>query len=372
MGVSRRASTAIAAAAVLIAIGAVLTGPSTGGMLGVPSAVAAGGARTPYPTSGPAEAPQGLDAATARAARLQKDATDAAAEMTVIQARIRATTAHIYRQAAVLEQTEAREASAQAAFDERVVGIYKAGSTSPLELLLSAPSFGAALERGAFLLSIVDEEKQALEQAVRLSSDAAYQAHVLEDLRAQDVGMREYQDTRIRAIQNNLALQRQIVTSLTLQQRAYLAARAAADAAQRKSWADSSYLGPAKRVAAAVEQYPGVPYLVDEGEPTSYRALDPPRTAVCSWYGNADNAPTPTSTASGRKFNENEFTCASRTLPFGTRLALTYGGNHIIVVVTDRGPYVAGRQLDLSKSAAHTLGFDGVEAVSVQTVVAAK
>jgi rare lipoprotein A len=61
-------------------------------------------------------------------------------------------------------------------------------------------------------------------------------------------------------------------------------------------------------------------------------------------------------------------TCASRTLPFGTWLALTRGGNRVIVVVTDRGPFIDGRDLDLSRRAARELGFSGVEPVHVEFV----
>jgi rare lipoprotein A len=58
-------------------------------------------------------------------------------------------------------------------------------------------------------------------------------------------------------------------------------------------------------------------------------------------------------TASGKIFNNNAYTCASKTLPFGTRLKVTSPATKksVIVVVTDRGPYVKGRDIDLSKRA---------------------
>ena len=61
-------------------------------------------------------------------------------------------------------------------------------------------------------------------------------------------------------------------------------------------------------------------------------------------------------TASGVKFNPNALTVAHRTLPFGTKLLLTHNGKSIIVTVNDRGPFVRGRTLDLSKGAARALG----------------
>ena len=58
-------------------------------------------------------------------------------------------------------------------------------------------------------------------------------------------------------------------------------------------------------------------------------------------------------TASGAIFNNKELTCAHKTLPFGTKLKVTSikTGKEVIVTVTDRGPFVKGRDIDLSKKA---------------------
>ena len=62
-------------------------------------------------------------------------------------------------------------------------------------------------------------------------------------------------------------------------------------------------------------------------------------------------------TASGEIFNMNDFTCAHKTLPFGTILRVTNLENNrsVNVRVNDRGPFVAGREIDLSKAAARQL-----------------
>ena len=64
-------------------------------------------------------------------------------------------------------------------------------------------------------------------------------------------------------------------------------------------------------------------------------------------------------TASGEPFNQNGFTAASKTLPFGTRLLVTNpsNGRSVVVRVNDRGPFVKGRDLDLAKGAAESLGM---------------
>ena len=64
-------------------------------------------------------------------------------------------------------------------------------------------------------------------------------------------------------------------------------------------------------------------------------------------------------TANGEIFNMNAMTCAHKTLPFGTVLRVTNLGNNksVDVRVNDRGPFVKGRELDLSKEAAKKIGM---------------
>lgn len=80
--------------------------------------------------------------------------------------------------------------------------------------------------------------------------------------------------------------------------------------------------------------------------------------AVASWYG-PDFQGRPTS--SGEIFNMYSLTCAHRTYPFGTKLRVTNTANKKSVecIVNDRGPFVAGRDLDLSYAAAREIGVTG-------------
>ena len=68
-----------------------------------------------------------------------------------------------------------------------------------------------------------------------------------------------------------------------------------------------------------------------------------------------------TKTASGERFNTMEMTAAHPTLPFGTKLRVTdvASGKSVTVRVNDRGPYVRGRVVDVSYSAADALGMVG-------------
>ena len=75
-------------------------------------------------------------------------------------------------------------------------------------------------------------------------------------------------------------------------------------------------------------------------------------------------------TASGERLHHDSLTCAHRTYPFGTLLKVTNPANskEVIVRVTDRGPYVKGRIIDLSVRAARELGIlaQGIAPVTVE------
>jgi rare lipoprotein A len=80
----------------------------------------------------------------------------------------------------------------------------------------------------------------------------------------------------------------------------------------------------------------------------------------------------PQRVAAGGWFNPNGMTAAHKTLPFGTRVRVTHLGNGrtVEVKINDRGPYVAGRIIDLSKAAAGLLGMtaQGVARVTVEVL----
>lgn len=92
--------------------------------------------------------------------------------------------------------------------------------------------------------------------------------------------------------------------------------------------------------------------------PARYETYPEPGYAIASWYG-PDFHGRPTS--SGELFNMYALTCAHREHPFGTRLKVTNISNNRAVncLVNDRGPFVSGRDLDLSYAAAREIGLIG-------------
>lgn len=103
-----------------------------------------------------------------------------------------------------------------------------------------------------------------------------------------------------------------------------------------------------RRVAAVRRQAPSAP-REDAGD------VKTASHGVASYYTEG------TKTASGERFNTLEMTAAHPTLPFGTKLRVTNveSGRSVMVRVNDRGPYVQGRVVDVSYSAADALGMVG-------------
>jgi rare lipoprotein A len=92
---------------------------------------------------------------------------------------------------------------------------------------------------------------------------------------------------------------------------------------------------------------------------------------VASVYAVGDSSQRGTKTASGIPLDDNAMTAAHKSLPFGSKVKVTNkkSGDAVTVTVTDRGPYVKGRCIDLSKAGASALGFAGLIPVSVVSVV---
>lgn len=80
------------------------------------------------------------------------------------------------------------------------------------------------------------------------------------------------------------------------------------------------------------------------------------QVGVASWYGPGLQG---NLTANGETFDMNRLTAAHPSLPFNTRVRVTnqHNGRSVIVRINDRGPFVGGRIIDLSRAAASELGM---------------
>jgi rare lipoprotein A len=88
------------------------------------------------------------------------------------------------------------------------------------------------------------------------------------------------------------------------------------------------------------------------------------QTGKASWYGPGFHG---RRTASGERFNKHAHTAAHRSLPFGTLVRVTSqrSGRSVIVRINDRGPFIRGRIIDLSKASALALGLNGLSSVTI-------
>jgi rare lipoprotein A len=96
-----------------------------------------------------------------------------------------------------------------------------------------------------------------------------------------------------------------------------------------------------------------VTFTKGAGEPTSPAVSEKPIYGVVSYYSSGRK------TANGERFDPREMTAAHRTLPFGTRVRVTSvdTGRSVTVRINDRGPFIRGRALDVSRGAAQSLGI---------------
>lgn len=310
-----------------------------------------------------------LETARERALELEAQIEELKGERISLDERISVTNQRIFKQQEILTGVRVELQAARDTYQQRMVRMYKARIVDPLSILLTAESISDLYARIMMLSRISQRDQLAYKNATIANSEAEYQAAYLDELKRQDVELRQIQAIKSRTLDEALAEQNALIETLTAEAIEELQAVRATNTLTRQEWRDSSLpIGNEVAMAqATVEPYEGITYTVSANQPTRYRSTGRIETMVCSWYGNEFNG---RPTASGQIFNEEDLTCASKTLPFGTRLALTRGNLRIIVVVTDRGPFIAGRDLDLSKAAARLLGFSGVEPVQAEYVEA--
>ncbi|MGC6426538.1 MAG: septal ring lytic transglycosylase RlpA family protein [Akkermansiaceae bacterium] len=91
---------------------------------------------------------------------------------------------------------------------------------------------------------------------------------------------------------------------------------------------------------------------------------------IASWYSVETNFGT--KTASGRPFRNNGYTAAHKTLPMGSKVRVTNlsNGRSEVLTITDRGPYIKGRMIDVSIGSGKRLGFysKGLTRVKVEVL----
>src|SRR6478609_9959030 len=99
---------------------------------------------------------------------------------------------------------------------------------------------------------------------------------------------------------------------------------------------------------------------------SSPQVIAAPQTGIASVYANGDGHAW-SKTANGERVNPGALTAAHRTLPFGTRVSVVNqrNGKRVVVRISDRGPFVRGRIIDLTPAGARAIGLSGLAPVRV-------
>lgn len=111
------------------------------------------------------------------------------------------------------------------------------------------------------------------------------------------------------------------------------------------------------------------PQIIKQAKQIVAQAVKVGSHGMASWYGPGFNG---RRSANGERYNQNGLTAAHRSLPFGTKVRVTNvrSGRSVIVRITDRGPHVRGRIIDLSAAAARVVGVmqSGVAPVRLEVL----
>ena len=283
-----------------------------------------------------------------------------------------------------LAKVQASLKAGQHSLDTQAQFLYRTDGAGFVDVLLGAKTFEDFAARLSVLQTIASKDAGLVSGLKRDRAEAARILGVLKDRESQQKSLVAKVGAHRDSVQGELNREQAYLGSLSNQVASLVAAQEKAAAATANSSSSSSGDSPKASGGSAPPAKPSPPpssgsvklklatvtgksgsWWVMAKESSTYRATGDKFSGEASEYGVADNG---TGTASGRRLNDNELTCAHPSLAFGTRVAVTHGSKRVIVVVTDRGPYTGGRVIDLTHRAAGLLGLDGVGQVKCEIV----
>lgn len=316
-----------------------------------------------------AEAQQVGDEITSMSLRLD----DLADRQKAIRAEISATDAEVAELELAISATQDAYQRALERFEARAVETYKNGTSAQLSLLLSAETL-TQIETVAHAM----EEAAALDEAVLdellATKAAAENAEARLDERKQELmAAHERREALAGDVEATIAERDRVLAELNdeiaeLEREARLEARKAAEEALLT---EAPELGGRPRTPRDTTWGIHSPDRLEgtgpaSGIPAMFTPTGVAFQGEASWYGPGFEGNT---TANGDIFDSRLYTVASKTLPFGTYLYVTYNGRGVVVYVNDRGPYAGDRILDLSHAAAQAIGISGVGWVKAEIIV---
>jgi len=310
------------------------------------------------------------DSLTTNAIDLLISFNAAQAELSSLDAKIAIVATQTAEQSATLDAAVRTYDTAQKVYNERAVEMYQAGDYDLISILLDADSFADLVARLEVVSRILEADRYALEELEIVADQARFQSARLDALTAELTALRSARTQRATTATTAQTSLATLEPQLTFEGDTALDSVRSADSAYRAKWVAASVPGTVtvRTRTARVLPYPEK-YLSSRYHYARYRTTDMVFQAVATSYGTRFNGCV---TASGQILNTTDFTCAHSSLPIGTWLAVsrtdpaTAVVNRIIVVVNDRGPYIANRDMALSRAAADALGLSGSTVGTVQ------
>jgi rare lipoprotein A len=313
------------------------------------------------------------DSLTTNAIDLLVSLNASQAELASLDTRIAVVSAATEEQSATLDAAVRSYDEAQKVYDDRVVEMYQTGDLDILAILLDADSFSDLVARVEVVSRILDADRSALQEVEIVADQARFQSARLESLKTELVALQTVRSQRALSVTTTQASLTALELQLTFDGRVNLDAVRAAESSYRQAWVASSV--PTNTVvpirSVKVRPYPER-YATSKFFYRTYETQALEFNAIATWRGDDFNGCV---TMSGQTFNAADFTCAHPTLPIGTWIAVsridpkTQAVRRVIVVVNDRGPYVSGRDLQLTRAAADALGLIEIGSGTVQCEV---
>lgn len=348
---------------------------ATGGLIAmllapaVPSAAAplAVGVNPPGPPSSTAAVP-GLTPITGGVT---------AGQLAAVAARVGVLTARASAANASLARASAREAVLRMDFDEALLAqqrarqllaqqvrrAYENYQADPLSSWLAGLSSGDAPAADLAFRNTATATTLALRRLTGARAALAGLAHRLGRLRQRLLGPAVAAETALEQAQGLLSYE----TALFGQQQALAAQQARLRALSAQVTSLVAVSATPAELATEAAQAPILAALVAAGSglPSGYAATPVTFTGIASWYGPGFIG---NPTASGAPYDPEKLTCAMLAVPLGTVVHVAVGARAVNCLVNDRGPYVAGRIIDMSEAGAASLAYTGIVRVTVSVL----
>jgi peptidoglycan hydrolase CwlO-like protein len=261
--------------------------------------------------------------------------------------------ANIAEAQAAVEGLENDIKTIQDSYDASMRNLYKMGNMTELEILLGAKELEDAWQDHAVYERLMAQDGSKMEDLKGKLADIESRKRDLRDQREKRARIAETLDTvgldaRISQLEGQLS---------QVDDKLHAEAIVRGDTGSGGKQPRSGNVPPAGDLQDRIQDPPSIA----DFEPTGVVMA-----GYTTWYGEEfEGRPT----ASGAPFHMYDYTCAHKTLPFGTWLLVSFKGRQVVVQVNDRGPFVPSRVLDLSFGAAHSIGLDGVQWTECEVVV---